>query len=362
MRVLFYVGDSSETGRARVFLMAAAGLARRGHDVTVAIRADGRIAEQVRRVDMHYVELPGDANVAVQSWALRDVLRDRSIEVGFAHTDDEQLVLSAAMRLAERGAVIRRVPSFAAPPAGGTSLARRLATAGVLVSTDAERAGLAAAWKVPPSVAPLGVELADVDEVPAAARAAIGAPAEGILIGCPFADSGRPRFANVLRAVSVLANRHIDLHVVVIGEDAGAEDLRLHASAVRMMSRFTFAPDVDTRTALRACDLVWIAADEDSGALAMLDAMALRLPIVAERTALTSHYIADGLTGVLLPNDGVEVMASLVASVIVHGDRRVAMGNAGRARVQREFPESAMIDGFERAALAAGDRTKWAVR
>jgi len=38
------------------------------------------------------------------------------------------------------------------------------------------------------------------------------------------------------------------------------------------------------------------------------------------------------------------------------------MGNAGRARVQREFSESAMIDGFERAVNAAGDRTKWAAR
>ena len=35
------------------------------------------------------------------------------------------------------------------------------------------------------------------------------------------------------------------------------------------------------------------------------------------------------------------------------------MGNAGRARVQREFTETAMIDGFERAVNAAGDRTQW---
>ena len=32
------------------------------------------------------------------------------------------------------------------------------------------------------------------------------------------------------------------------------------------------------------------------------------------------------------------------------------MGSAGRARVQRDFPEAAMIDGFERAVTAAGER------
>jgi hypothetical protein len=36
------------------------------------------------------------------------------------------------------------------------------------------------------------------------------------------------------------------------------------------------------------------------------------------------------------------------------------MGNAGRARVQREFSESAMIDGFDRAVNAAGARVKQA--
>jgi hypothetical protein len=38
------------------------------------------------------------------------------------------------------------------------------------------------------------------------------------------------------------------------------------------------------------------------------------------------------------------------------------MGNAGRARVQREFPATAMGEAFERAAEAATKSEKWAVR
>ena len=38
------------------------------------------------------------------------------------------------------------------------------------------------------------------------------------------------------------------------------------------------------------------------------------------------------------------------------------MGNAARTRAQRDFNEVDMIDGFERAAAAAADRTRWAVR
>ena len=54
--------------------------------------------------------------------------------------------------------------------------------------------------------------------------------------------------------------------------------------------------------------------------------------------------------------------ASAVAAFLVGDEKRAAMGNAGRTRVQREFPETAMIDGFERAVNAAGDRTKWATK
>ena len=54
--------------------------------------------------------------------------------------------------------------------------------------------------------------------------------------------------------------------------------------------------------------------------------------------------------------------ASHVAGFLTAEEKRIAMGNAGRNRVQRDFAEPAMIDGFERAVNAAGDRTKWTTR
>jgi hypothetical protein len=51
-----------------------------------------------------------------------------------------------------------------------------------------------------------------------------------------------------------------------------------------------------------------------------------------------------------------------VAAFLVHADRRAAMGNAARVRVQRDFDESLMVDGFERALATASDRSRWATR
>jgi hypothetical protein len=62
---------------------------------------------------------------------------------------------------------------------------------------------------------------------------------------------------------------------------------------------------------------------------------------------------------VLLPQPDPGTMAARIAVLLAHAERRSAMGNAGRARVARDFPETGMIEGFERATEVARDRTRW---
>jgi glycosyltransferase involved in cell wall biosynthesis len=102
-----------------------------------------------------------------------------------------------------------------------------------------------------------------------------------------------------------------------------------------------------------------VLADGDNGAFAFLDLMALRVPVVADNNALSQCYVADGSTGSLLPNEDPAEVASALAILLSGPAKRAAAGAAAHARVQREFSESAMIDGFERAVNVAGDRTTW---
>jgi glycosyltransferase involved in cell wall biosynthesis len=110
---------------------------------------------------------------------------------------------------------------------------------------------------------------------------------------------------------------------------------------------------------MRAASVGWVVSGSDNGAFACLDFMALRVPVIAERSPLTQHYVADGITGTLLPTADTSYTASTISAFLASEDKLAAMGNAARLRVQREFSEGAMIDGFERAVNAAGDRTKW---
>lgn len=369
MRVLFYVGEKSWSGCARAFVAAARGLGARGHQVTLVCPGGSATARRAATLGVDSVPADPDATAAGDAWSLRRILQERFVEVAFVHTDREQLVVSSAMRLAERGAIIRRVPAFLAPAfLRSGRLAMRIASAGLLFTTDAELAQAQAAPDVAtlplaPAVAPLGVDVASYESVRPIPRSSIGLPAHALLIVCSYDPSARFRLATAMRTLALLLPRHPDVHLAVLGPGSLDDDLRMHAAALGVSTSVTFLGQrPDELSILRAADAGWVVAGADDGAFAFLDLMAMKIPVLADRFPLAQHYVADGITGLLLSPGAPSQTAATVAPFFVHEDWRAAMGNAARTRVQRDFSEADMIDGFERAAAAAADRTRWAVR
>ena len=362
MRVLFYLGDKQWSGCARAMLAAARGLNARGHPIIVAGCEGGRLGERAQEAGLDVVTI----NTAVTSgggvWDLRKVLHERFVEVVVVTTELDQLIVSSAMRLAERGAVLRRVASFDRfELQRGGKLALKIATAGLIASTDRELKAINhAGWPIPASVVPIGVDASTYDAVEPATRADIGAHPQGLLIACSYNTAGRYRIATVFRTLSLLAPRHPNMQVVVVGPGSLEEDLRMHAAAVGVSRVFTFLGERDDElSVMRAADVGWVAAEGDSGAYGCLDFMGLHMAVIAERSPLTQHFVADGISGLLLSPGDPSYTASEVAEFLAGAEKRITMGNAGRTRVQRDFTETAMIDAFERAVEAAGNRTTW---
>lgn len=343
-------------------LAAATGLAARGHQIAVACCVDARLCTLAQQAGLETVAINNAASAAGGVWNLRKVLNERFMEVVVVTTERDQLIVSSAMRLAERGAILRRVPSFDRfELQRGGKLALKMATAGLIVTNERELKAINhAGWPIPASVVPLGVDAMSYDNVQPAARADIGAPNQGLLIACSYNTAGRNRIATVFRTLSLLAPRHPNMHVVVVGPGSLEEDLRMHAAAVAVGPVFTFLGERDDElSVMRAADVGWVAAESDNAAYGCLDFMALHMAVIAERSPLTQHYVADGISGLLLSQGDPSYTASEVAEFLAGADRRLTMGHAARTRVQRDFAETAMIDAFERAVDAAGDRTKW---
>ena len=134
----------------------------------------------------------------------------------------------------------------------------------------------------------------------------------------------------------------------------------MHAAALGLARTVTWLGERDDQLAvLRSADIGWVVASGDDAAWAYLDFMALRVPVVAERGEQAQHYLADGIAGILLSPGDIPATAATLATFLAHDEQRLAMGNAGRIRVTRAFPASAMIDGFEQAASVARERSAW---
>jgi glycosyltransferase involved in cell wall biosynthesis len=364
MRVLFYVSSSTWSAAARVAITAAKGLAAKGHEVAVACAEGSQLAARTSDARIDAVTMGKSASAAGDAWDLRRAMEHRSIEVAIVTSERDHLVVASARLLGNRGAVLRHVRPLERVQLGrGGKIALKLAASGLIYSSekDATEATNLKGWAVPPCVAPLGVDPSPFDAAEPMPRGDVGLANDALLIACSYEPSGRARIATVLRALALLTPRHPELHAVVFGPGSLDEALRMHASALAVGASITFLGEVDDApSVMRAANIGWVAAEGDAGAYACLDAMACRLPVIAERNMLTQQYVADGITGLLLAQGDPPDTASEVAEFIADRARCAAMGNAGRARVQREFSETAMIDGFERAINAAGDRVRQA--
>jgi glycosyltransferase involved in cell wall biosynthesis len=290
---------------------------------------------------------------------IRRALKDQNFDAVFVHTDGELLMASSALRLGRgAGRVVRRVPPYAPVIEGrGARFATKIAPTGLLFSTDGDRSRVVdTGHRLPAMLAPLAVNLSDHDRIQAA-KSLLGAPANAVLMACVHDGDDQRQVLNLLRTLAVLSSRHPELHLVIVGE-AQQEELRLKGAALGVNARVTYlgARD-DELSILRAADVGWIAADGDAAAFAALDFMSFGTPVIAERSPLTEHYVADGIAGVLLPRpESAADMARVVAAVTAFlgkRDQRVAMGRAARARLEREFDFEEMIRGYEGAVSPA---------
>lgn len=365
MRVLFLVSDRGWSARGRAFLLAARGLSARGHDALIACESECPVQIRASQSEVQIVSLDHDASAAGSAWQLRRTLQERDVDVVFVHTDAELLIASSAVRLGRgAGAVIRRVSPFAIASQGrGTRFASRIAPTGLLFSTEADRqAADVTGYRVPPAVAPLGVDLTEHESAREGARASFGAPPESRLIVCVHDGVDKRKVMTVLRTLALLAPRHPELHLAVVGADR-QDELRMHGAALGINARVIYlGVREDELSILRAADVGWVAADGDAAAFAALDFMAFRIPVLAERSPLTEHYVADGIAGALLAPADPPTTAASVTAFLAKDEQRVAMGKAGRARLERDFSYEAMVRGFEQAIAGAVERTAHAVR
>ncbi|MBI4610684.1 MAG: glycosyltransferase family 4 protein [Candidatus Rokubacteria bacterium] len=149
-----------------------------------------------------------------------------------------------------------------------------------------------------------------------------------------------------------------EARLLVVGKGEARPRLQRLVGELGLGDRILFIGyrDSDLPQVLAALDcFVLMGGGSDESCRAALEAMAAGKPVVARRVSALPETIADGETGLLIPDDRPESVTRALAEILRDPERARRMGTAGRLRAERDFhPEQAVrvVEGAYHAVLA----------
>lgn len=179
------------------------------------------------------------------------------------------------------------------------------------------------------------------------------ATGEGLAIGCVAPLRPEKDVGLLLRSFAAASRARPAWRLLVAGDGAQRGELEALAAALGIASRVEFAGSLaDPAPLLARLDVFALPSRTEQMPFALLEAMAMALPVVATDVGDVASMLAPGNRG-LLARAGDE--AGLAAALRRAGDDaglRARLGAANLEEARRRFPASAMVAAF--GALYAG--------
>jgi glycosyltransferase involved in cell wall biosynthesis len=129
-------------------------------------------------------------------------------------------------------------------------------------------------------------------------------------------------------------------------------ELKAYARRLGISDRVVFTGHRhDVATVMAGFDLLVHTSQGEPFGRVLIEAMAARRPVVAFADGGVPEIVVDGQTGVLTPPGDVSALVEAIEQLLGDGNRRAAMGQAGRDRVAELFT----AEGMTRATEAVYD-------
>lgn len=197
----------------------------------------------------------------------------------------------------------------------------------------------------------------------AEARARLGLPGDGALIGC-FGRIRAQKGTDLFVEAMITALPHLPgARAVVMGRATGPhqgflDDLRRRTAGAGLAQRLLFLPEAPVHEMARwyqALDLFVAPQRWEGFGLTPLEAMACGVPVIASDVGAFSELVANGVTGVLAPPDDAAALARAARDILGDPPRRDLWAAAARAHVVDNFrieDEAAAINRVYRGLLS----------
>jgi glycosyltransferase involved in cell wall biosynthesis len=171
--------------------------------------------------------------------------------------------------------------------------------------------------------------------VAASARAELGVAPEHVVIGAVGRLESEKRYDVLIDAVAALRNRFPLLRLALVGEGSWRPRLEALVAQHGLQKRCTLLGyRRDVVRISQAFDLFIQSSDDEGTSNALLEAMALEIPIVATDVGGTSELITSDVHALLVRPGDVSALASAVEQTVAHPASTRARVRAARERVE----------------------------
>jgi len=144
--------------------------------------------------------------------------------------------------------------------------------------------------------------------------------------------------ADLFRCLPGLWKKHPELQVLVAGQGPNEAPLRALAGELDGGDRIRFMGHrADVRPVLAAANLFVLPSHREGLPNAVLEAMAMALPVVAAAADGTGEVVVDGETGLLVPPGDVTALRAAITRLLEDAALRDRLTRAARQRLEEQF-------------------------
>lgn len=344
MRILHLSSARHFGGGERHFVDLTNGLARSGHEVFAATTPDSPLLPELQKLPAgNIITLPFRKPFDIASaWKLRRFARDHDIEIIHAHMARDYPLASLAAGVRPRLVLTRHVLF----PMGKLHKLTRRRVARVIAVSEAVAASLREQKifdDAQIAVVRHGIDLDRFHSV--AERNEPGTLRVGML-GELSRVKGQKEF---VWAAATIASQRQDVEFIIAGRDNSAEgkygrELTQLIESAGLTERVrVIETKIDVAEFLSQLDVFVSASSSEAFGLAIVEAMAAGVPVVATASAGAREIITDSQTGRLVPIDHVNELARRISELLDDPAERKRLADNARTMAAEDFSLARMI-------------------
>jgi colanic acid/amylovoran biosynthesis glycosyltransferase len=144
----------------------------------------------------------------------------------------------------------------------------------------------------------------------------------------------------LLEGLAALRAEGIEATLTLIGDGPSRVDLEEKAKALGISDSVTFAGSIgqdEIRAYFAAADAFCLPSFAEGVPVVLMEAMAMRVPVVTTRVMGISELVEDGVEGLLVRPGRLDELTRALATLAADPELRRNLGNSGREKVAAEF-------------------------